>query len=198
MSNKKISEIVTPARYYRGYTYMEYVGYTGANRARFEELENTFKLSTEDEAAFKKIKATQGAIKVLALVEDWSPDVHRALPVLNKIVHAGSMELRIFTRDKNLDIMDLFLNKGEFRSIPTFVFFSPDLNYICSWIERPAVAVKLYEEIDTELAPKNLPIEERRKIRRERTRHLWPEWQRETVREIRNLITLPQNSVHEI
>ncbi|MBI4595611.1 MAG: thioredoxin family protein [Candidatus Tectomicrobia bacterium] len=198
MSDEKIREVITETRYYKGLTYLSCLAKTGENKERFLEMEATFKLSAEDAKAFKNIVKSHGALKVLAIVEDWSPDVHRALPVLYKLVEAGGMELRIFARDQNPDIMDLFLNKGQFRSIPTFVFLTPDLKYLCHWIERPAVAVKLFEEIDAELAPKNLPIEERRKIRRERSRSLWPQWQQEIVREIKDLLSLPQSSEHII
>lgn len=201
MSDSKIHEVITEERFYKGLTYLSYLSYTGENKPRFEEMENTFKLSDQDIRDFKNIVKKQGILKVLALVEDWSPDVHRALPVLNRIVQSG-MELRIFSRDKNPDIMDLFLNKGQFRSIPTFVFFSPDLKYLCHWIERPAIAVRFYDEMDTELAPKNLPIEERRKIRRQRSQPLWPQWQQETMREIKKLLLppdkLPEDSEHII
>lgn len=198
MTDKKIGEVVTEARYYKGFTYLEYLSHTGENKERFMEMEETFKLSPKDDIFFKNIEKDHGILKVLALVEDWSPDVHRALPILTKIVHSGGMELRIFPRDKNLDIMDLFLNKEQFRSIPTFVFFSPDLKYLCQWIERPAAAVKFYEELDAELAPKNLPLDERRKIRRQRSQPLWPQWQQETVRELKELLSLPKSSEHII
>lgn len=198
MSDKNIHEVVTEERYYKGLTYLGYLAKAGENKERFFEMESTFKLSTEDARDFKDIVKKQGVLKVLALAEDSSPDVHRALPVLYKIVEASGMELRIFQRDQNLDIMDLFLNKGQFRSIPTFVFFSPDLKYLCHWIERPAKAVKFYELLDAELAPKNLPIEERRKIRRQRSQSLWPQWQQEIVGEIKGLLSLPQNSEHII
>src|SRR5690606_14491626 len=46
------------------------------------------------------------------------------------------MELRFFLRDQNKDIMAEFLNKGEFESIPTIVFYDRDHHYLGHWIER--------------------------------------------------------------
>ena len=198
MSDSKLGEVITESRYYKGLTHMAYIAKTGEHKDRFLEMEATFKLSPEDARAFKKIVKDDGPLKVIAIVEDWSPDVHRALPVLYRIVEASRMELRIFQRDQNPDIMDLFLYKGQFRSIPTFVFFTPDLKYLCQWIERPASAAAFYEQVDAELAPKNLPIEERRKIRRERSKSLWPQWQQDIVQEIKDLLSLPEGSEHII
>lgn len=194
----KIEDLITHDRYSKGLTYADYLAKAGDNKERLLEQERTFKLSPGDVKDFKNIVKSHGPLKVLALSEAWSPDVHRALPVLYKIAEASGMELRIFDRDKNPDIMDLFLNKGQFRSIPTFVFFSSDLRYLCHWIERPASAVKFYDQVDAELAPQNLPIEERRKIRRERSRPLWPEWQKEIVKELKSLLSLPKSYEHTI
>ena len=46
------------------------------------------------------------------------------------------MELRIFERDANSDIMAEFLKDGEFESVPTIVLYDRDDNYLGHWIER--------------------------------------------------------------
>ena len=53
------------------------------------------------------------------------------------IAQASGMDMRVFPRDKNLDIMNLYLNQGKFMSIPVFAFFDRNLNPLCHWIERP-------------------------------------------------------------
>jgi len=53
------------------------------------------------------------------------------------------MELRVFPRDANMDIMDQYLNQGKFASIPTFVFFDRDWRELGQWIERPAAATAI-------------------------------------------------------
>ena len=50
------------------------------------------------------------------------------------------MELRLFARDENKDIMAEFLKEGEFESIPTIVFYDGDHNYLGHWIERADAA----------------------------------------------------------
>ncbi len=72
-----------------------------------------------------------------------------------RIAEAAGIELRVFPRDDNLDIMNEFLNHGESQSIPTFVFYTSDHRYIAHWIERPVKAnaemgevMKRYEGLD--------------------------------------------------
>ena len=57
-------------------------------------------------------------MKALVIGEDWCPDVWRGLPVIAKVAEQTGMELRIFFRDQNKDIMSEFLNQGEFESNP--------------------------------------------------------------------------------
>ncbi|TMB69334.1 MAG: thioredoxin family protein [Chloroflexi bacterium] len=155
MTQQKES-VVTPDRFKSGLTYDEYVARIQRNREKFEYNYRETKLSNEDASAFRSLASRQeGPSKVLALGEDWCPDVFRGLPVMARIAETAGMELRIFPRDDNLDIMGEFLNRGESQSIPTFVFYTPDHRYIAHWIERPAKAnaemgevMKRYEGLD--------------------------------------------------
>jgi len=128
---------------------------------------------------------------VLVLGEDWCPDVFRGLPVIVRIAEAAGMELRVFPRDDNLDIMNAFLNQGQHQSIPTAVFYTHDHRYICHWIERPAKAnaemgemQKLFEGLDRE--------KDRDKMRdlynEFQTGPIWGGWREATVSEIIELL----------
>jgi hypothetical protein len=50
-------------------------------------------------------------------------------------------ELRVFFRDKELDLTHLFLNNG-YMSIPVIVFFDKDWNEVGRWIERAHAATQ--------------------------------------------------------
>jgi hypothetical protein len=51
------------------------------------------------------------------------------------------MDLRVFLRDENPDIMDEFLsNNGKSRAIPVFVFYTADTKYIAHFTEGSASA----------------------------------------------------------
>lgn len=183
--------VVTPARFASGLTYQDFLAKAKVNLDKFEENYKTAHLSAEDAAFFKRVAAMPaGPAKMLALGEDWCPDVYRGLPVLAKIAEAAGMELRIFPRDKNLDIMNEFLKQGQYQSIPVSVFYSKDVRYIAHWIERPALANEERVQI-TDQAKKDLPTANEQDLRaevRKRTTVRYPWWQQETVKEIRQLL----------
>jgi hypothetical protein len=78
-------------------------------------------------------------VKVVVLAEDWCGDVIANLPVLGRLSkESGKLDVRIFLRDQNDDIMQRYLNKGQFKSIPVFVFFDDAFRELGHWIERPA------------------------------------------------------------
>jgi hypothetical protein len=128
---------VTRERFEEGMTAGEYRAQMTMNRERFEENERTLELNGDDVAFFAQLEQP---LHVLALAEDWCGDVINNLPVLFKLAEVSDkLNVRVFLRDKNLDIMDQYLNKGEHRSIPVFVFFDEDFREIGHWIERPAL-----------------------------------------------------------
>ncbi len=179
---------ITQQRYTQGFTYQEYLNQVSTNRERFEENDAAFKLKDEDTKFFKDNIRRIGGLKALAIVEDWCPDVHRGLPILAKIAQASGMELRIFYRDKNPDIMNLYLNQGKFQSIPVFAFLDKNLLPLCHWIERPAIATRFMNEVAMELAKKKLDEEEIRQERRKRSTPMAESWRQETVKELRELL----------
>jgi hypothetical protein len=183
------SSVVTPERFASGMTYEEYVGAIERNRDNFDY--NYAQITIDDEGARalrELVSRENGPAKVLALCEHWCTDCHRGLAVMARIAEAAGMELRVFPRDRNPDIMDEFLKQGQHRSIPTFVFYTRDHRYIAHWVERPALA---NEQMDLQLqifAGKSQE-EARPEYERFQKGEVWANWRRETVREIRDLLT---------
>jgi len=184
--------VVTPERFAAGMTWEQYREHIKRNREKFQFNYDETAIADGDAEAFRALAARpDGPAKVLALGEDWCPDVFRGLPVMVRIAEAAGLELRIFPRDDNLDIMDEFLNRGESQSIPTFVFYTGDHRYIAHWIERPAKANAELAEI-----PKLFEGLDREKDRDEMGRRydefqrgpVWASWRQETVRELRELL----------
>ncbi len=193
MTQQKES-VVTSQRFESGLTYVDYLGRIQRNREKFDYNYRETVLTDDDVAAFRSLSGrADGPAKVLALGEDWCPDVFRGLPVMARIAEAAGMEMRIFPRDDNLDIMSEFLNHGESQSIPTFVFYTSEHRYIAHWIERPAKAnaemgevMKRYEGLDRS---KPEDIAKLRAIANEfQTGPIWASWRDETVRELRTLL----------
>ena len=188
------TSVVTPERFASGFTYGDYIAQIKVNHDQFEEYTQTSEdvLSSDDIAFFKK-SAEAGTVKMLVVGEDWCPDVYRGLPVFTRIADAAGMELRVFPRDENLDIADEFLNRGEFRSIPTVIFYNAEGSYQCHWIERPMIGYQEGEQF-VEEARKELPEgteeAEVRRLARPRLTERYPAWQKATVEEIRALLAV--------
>ena len=124
------------ARFATGLTYDEYKAQMTRNRDRVEANEARVKIDPEDLAAFRSIN---GPIHVLALAEDWCGDVIANLPVLGVLAReAGTLDLRVFLRDQNKELMQRYLNQGKFESIPVFAFFDDQFNELGVFTERPA------------------------------------------------------------
>jgi hypothetical protein len=110
------------------------------NQDRFETNERRVKIDADDLAAFQRLPRP---LPVLALAEDWCGDVIDNLPVLGRLAaESGRLDVRIFLRDQNLDLMDQYLNQGQFRSIPVFVIYDQQFNELGRFIERPAAATE--------------------------------------------------------
>ncbi len=185
----EISKVITAQRFSQGLTFENYLKELGDTRQRFEENIAAFKLAPAEAQSFKDVVQRIGGIKVLATAEDWCPDVHRGLPIIASIAQASGMELRIFPRDKNTDIANLYLNQGKFQSIPVFAFFDQKLNPLCHWIERPAAANRDMEEIAADLAKQKLADDAARQMRRQKQAPLANRWRQETVKELKDLLT---------
>jgi hypothetical protein len=127
---------VTREEFEKGMTYEAYRAQMTRNQERFQENERLVEIGPEDRAALERLKQP---LNVLALAEDWCGDVIANLPVLGKLAEAsqGKLNVRILLRDHNLDVMDRYLNRGEFRSIPTFVFLDQSFGEVGVFKERP-------------------------------------------------------------
>jgi thiol-disulfide isomerase/thioredoxin len=129
------------ARFDQGLTYDAFKEQMTRNRDRVEENEQRVDLDKEDLAAFR---ALPRPVKVVVLAEDWCGDVIANLPVLGRLAKdSGKLDVRIFLRDQNDDIMQRYLNKGQFKSIPVFVFFDDAFRELGHWIERPASVTEI-------------------------------------------------------
>ena len=194
--SKVEGSVVTPERFAQGQTYAEWSAAVDRNQARFQENYEGTQISEHDANALRDLVALpNGPARCLALGEAWCPDVFRGMPVMARIAEVSGMELRVFFRDQNKDIMAEFLNHGEHESIPTFVFYTKDHNYIAHWIERPARAqeeMPALRKINEPLGNPELPQEERQKAIQAYIdfQHgpVWAGWRDATVTEIRELL----------
>jgi hypothetical protein len=127
---------VDHARWDRGITYDEFKAAMTRNQERFAENESRVALDPETVRTFKSLPKP---LRVLVLAEDWCGDVVANLPILGRLdKEVPALDVRIFYRDQNLDLMERWLNQGKYQSIPVFVFFDENFRELGHWIERPA------------------------------------------------------------
>lgn len=127
---------VTRERFEQGMTYDAYKAQMTRNRDRLEANEQALELGAEDEAFFTTLT---GPVYAIAITEDWCGDAINNLPILGRLAALSpALELRVFLRDQNPDLINLYLKEGKYQSIPVFAFFDADFKPIGHWIERPA------------------------------------------------------------
>ena len=185
------TSVVTPQKFSEGFSYTNYMDQIKVNKDRFRGFYNDYPLKSEDAAFFKELVGRpNGPAKMLVLGEDWCGDVVRGLGVLARIAEAGGMEMSIFPRDQHMDIMNEFLKNGQWASIPCAVFYTKDHQYICHWIERPAVAEREMGEIEEAIRGENPQItdQEFSRQRRTRTAARAGDWIEATVVELKELL----------
>jgi hypothetical protein len=131
---------MTADRFAKGMTYDAFKDAMTRNRDRVEANEARVKLSADDLAAFKRARP----LRVMALAADWCGDVVANLPVLMRIAkESGTLDVRIFERDQSADLMDQYLNQGQFKSIPVLAFFDQSFTEVGVFIERPDAVTEL-------------------------------------------------------
>jgi Thioredoxin len=125
--------LVTRERFEQGLTLAQYLEQMRLNRERFVRL---MQAADGDGSLARPGRK----LNVLVITEDWCGDSLDHFPVLARLVEGDAdVELRVFLRDRNPDIMDQFLKQGRHRTIPVFVFFDEAMNELARFIERPPV-----------------------------------------------------------
>jgi hypothetical protein len=129
--------VVTKERFAEGLTLAQYLDQMGMNRERLVRAIDAVAIRPEDTQVLERLA---GTARVLVITEDWCGTSLAYLPFVAKRVESRpDIELRVFLRDENPDVMDQFLKRGLYRSIPVFVFFDEHMNELGRFIEqRPA------------------------------------------------------------
>jgi hypothetical protein len=165
--------MVTRERFAQGMTVQQYLDQMGTNKDTFVKFLGEIKVKPEDKKALESLGKK---IKCMIITEDWCGDALYNVPVLLKLIEGNpNIETRVFLRDKNPDLMDQYLNKGMFRSIPVFAFFDENMNEVARLLERPP---KVTEELEARM------LEVRKAFRAEK---LEP-WRQAVVGEVRALL----------
>ena len=127
--------MITKERFAEGLTLPQYLDQMRTNRDRFMRAFDAATVQSDDASVLDRLgKAT----KLLVITEDWCGTSLAYFPAVAKLVaDRPAVEMRIFLRDENPDVMDQFLKRGLHRSIPVFAFFDDDMNELARFIEQP-------------------------------------------------------------
>jgi hypothetical protein len=128
--------MVTRERFEQGLTLEQYVDQMSINRERFVEALDEITVEPQDARVLERLGAAR---RVLVITEDWCGTCLAEVPFVAKLIESRpGIEMRLFPRDANPDLMDQYLKKGLYRSIPVFAFFDEQMNEIARFIEtRP-------------------------------------------------------------
>jgi thioredoxin family protein len=134
--------MVTADRFAQGMTFPKYLDQMRTNKERFVRFMREATISDEDRLALRRLGR---GLRVLVITEDWCGDALYSFPALARLVEGEpDVEMRVFLRDKNPDVMDQYLKRGTFRTIPVFVFFDERMNELARFMERQDVVKELH------------------------------------------------------
>jgi thiol-disulfide isomerase/thioredoxin len=146
---------ITREQFESGLTAEQFIDRMEVNKERFLDNVQANSLSFDDRQFFNS-----RPVSIAAIGEDWCTDVIQFLPVIVKLAEeVPSINLRIFERDENLDIMNMYLKDGQFQSIPVFVVYDENWSELGHFIERPAAVTKMMAEETARFARENPQLE---------------------------------------
>ena len=130
---------MTPERFAQGLTFAAYLAQMRTNKERFEKRMAEALITPADREAIRGRK-----LRILVVTEDWCGDALVGFPALARLVDdAPNVEMRVFLRDANPDVMDQYLKRGLYRTIPVIVFFDEQMNELARYMERQDVVTEL-------------------------------------------------------
>ncbi|WP_412521417.1 thioredoxin family protein [Staphylococcus simulans] len=106
----------------------------------------------EDDSRIEQVKQ-KSYQKVLAISEDWCGDAMMNIAILKHISELLNLEVRVFHRDQDTDLIDQYLTNGKARAIPIFVFLNDQYEQENVWGPRAKAAQVFVEETRKKLLP---------------------------------------------
>ena len=102
--------MVTKERFAQGLTLAQYVDQMGMNKEGLVRAIDATAIRPDDARVLDRLP---GTARVLVITEDWCGTSLAYLPFVAKLIESRpDIELRVFLRDENPDVMDQFLKKG--------------------------------------------------------------------------------------
>jgi thiol-disulfide isomerase/thioredoxin len=127
------SLVLSRERFAEGLTLAQYLDRMSMNRTAFVRALESATVTDDDRRLLERLGPS---VKLLVITEDWCGTSLMYLPRVARLAQESpGVEMRIFLRDENPDVMYLFLKRGVYRSIPVFAFFDDDMKELARFIE---------------------------------------------------------------
>ena len=129
--------MLTKERFAEGLTFQQYLDQMSMNREPMVRALDATVIKPQDVA----VPSRHGEVRnILVITEDWCGTSLAYVPFIARLVDGRpGIDLRVFLRDEHPDVMDQFLKRGMYRSIPVIAFFDGDMRELARFIEeRPA------------------------------------------------------------
>lgn len=128
-----------------------YIDQMSENKEGLLNIYNDFTVPQNDER-INKIKQKDYS-KVLVISEDWCGDAMMNIAILKHISELLNLEVHVFHRDQDTDLIDQYLTNGKARSIPIFVFLNDKFEQENVWGPRAKSAQKFVEKTRSDYLP---------------------------------------------
>ena len=138
---------MTHEQYLQGMTAEEHLAHMKINRERFSQVLAGVEIPSKELEFFAGLASP---LRVAVFTEDWCGDHVSTTPVLYRLADAaGSLEVRVFMRDQNLELANAFLPENRWGTVPVFVFFDPrDMRQVSRFIETSQKLVPAIDGMD--------------------------------------------------
>jgi hypothetical protein len=126
--------VLTRERFADGLTLEESIAQMTVNRDR---LAGALARAATEPAGPDVLERLGRPRKLMVITEDWCGTSLVYVPYVASLMAADpTLEVRVFLRDDNPDVMDHYLKHGLYRSIPVFAFFDDDMRELARFIEQ--------------------------------------------------------------
>lgn len=134
MQDQAVDNEAMRARYESALTMEQFVAVAASN----QELWASFgRRAVAAEDVVERANRLPGRRHLLVLLEDWCGDAVNTVPMIAALARASTtLDLRILSRDANLDLMDAHLTSGT-RSIPVVIVLDEGYRELGWWGPRP-------------------------------------------------------------
>ena len=131
------AEVVSRETYWqRGISFQDFLSTANDN---VDLWTSTYERARVPADLVARVEAVPGTWRLLVLNEDWCGDASNTIPPLAVFADAAAnVDLRVISRDENLDLMDEHLTDGTKRAIPVVILLDGEGEERGWWGPRPA------------------------------------------------------------